>query len=338
MPLGRIYTGGSTAKVARPVVHGFDLASMNDNHHREFKLKLGKVQAMAISGDTSGALQEAAQAEKALALRMDVMKEVIHEEEVKMTARAGTPRNAAPTPPPLLGKKGSVGRVQNSGIALGRAMPSGADAAAPPELGNGFGGASASFIAGGGGDEGGRTSRASGALAGARLELAEAAQELNEMHQIVESLRDSAAPPSPATPAKRESEARAAEARAALEEEVRAQLTHRIMEAEAAPATPLARVSMATETSTAAENGPKQGWLKRASSSGTALGTELRSSVPVERGADAVAVLLKKQLEVEYELEHMRGLLSSLPSFNLYSLFKAIDKTCLLYTSPSPRD
>ena len=91
MPLGRIYTGGSTAKVARPVVHGFDLASMNDNHHREFKLKLGKVQAMAISGDTSGALQEAAQAEKALALRMDVMKEVIHEEEVKMTARAGTP-------------------------------------------------------------------------------------------------------------------------------------------------------------------------------------------------------------------------------------------------------
>ena len=98
MPLGRIYTGGSTAKVARPVVHGFDLASMNDNHHREFKLKLGKVQAMAISGDTSGALQEAAQAEKALALRMDVMKEVIHEEEVKMTARAGTPRNAAPTP------------------------------------------------------------------------------------------------------------------------------------------------------------------------------------------------------------------------------------------------
>ena len=103
-----------------------DLASMNDNHHREFKLKLGKVQAMAISGDTSGALQEAAQAEKALALRMDVMKEVIHEEEVKMTARAGTPRNAAPTPPPLLGKKGSVGRVQNSGIALGRAMPSGA--------------------------------------------------------------------------------------------------------------------------------------------------------------------------------------------------------------------
>ena len=326
MPLGRIYTGGSTAKVARPVVHGFDLASMNDNHHREFKLKLGKVQAMAISGDTSGALQEAAQAEKALALRMDVMKEVIHEEEVKMTARAGTPRNAAPTPPPLLGKKGSVGRVQNSGIALGRAMPSGADAAAPPELGNGFGGASASFIAGGGGDEDGRTSRASGALAGARIELAEAAQELNEMHQIVESLRDSAAPPSPATPAKRESEARAAEARAALEEEVRAQLTHRIMEAEAAPATPLARVSMATETSTAAENGPKQGWLKRASSSGTALGTELRSSVPVERGADAVAVLLKKQLEVEYELEHMRGLLSSLPSFNLYSLFKAIDK------------
>ena len=109
--------------------------------------------------------------------------------------------------------------------------------------------------------------------------------------------------------------------------EVRAQLTHRIMEAEAAPATPLARVSVATETSTAAENGPKQGWLKRASSSGTALGTELRSSVPVERGADAVAVLLKKQLEVEYELEHMRGLLSSLPSFNLYSLFKAIDKT-----------
>ena len=108
---------------------------------------------------------------------------------------------------------------------------------------------------------------------------------------------------------------------------MRAQLTHRIMEAEAAPATPLARVSMATETSTAAENGPKQGWLKRASSSGTALGTELRSSVPVERGADAVAVLLKKQLEVEYELEHMRGLLSSLPSFNLYSLFKAIDKT-----------
>mgnify|MGYP001376691933 CR=1 FL=1 len=65
MPLGRIYTGGSTAKVARPVVHGFDLASMNDNHHREFKLKLGKVQAMAISGDTSGALQEAAQASNA---------------------------------------------------------------------------------------------------------------------------------------------------------------------------------------------------------------------------------------------------------------------------------
>ena len=193
MPLGRIYTGGSTAAVARPVVHGFDLASMNQDHHREFKLKLGKVQAMAISGDTSGALQEAAQAEKALALRMDVMKEVIHEEEVKMTARAGTPRNAAPTPPPLLGKKGSVGRVQNSGIALGRAMPSGADGGAP-QLGNGFGGASASFIAGGG-DEDGRMSRASCALAGARLELAEAAQELNEMHQIVESLLGGAAEP-----------------------------------------------------------------------------------------------------------------------------------------------
>ena len=327
MPLARIYTGGSTAKVARPVVHGFDLASMNQDHHREFKLKLGKVQAMAISGDTSGALQEAAQAEKALALRMDVMKEVIHEEEVKMTARAGTPRNAAPTPPPLLGKKGSVGRVQNSGIALGRAMPSGADAAAPPELGNGFGGASASFIAGGGGDEDGRTSRASGALA---------ARGSSWRRRRRSSTRCTRSSSRSATRRRRRARrrrrsasrsARAAEARAALEEEVRAQLTHRIMEAEAAPATPLARVSAATETSTAAENGPKQGWLKRASSSGAALGSELRSSVPVERGADAVAVLLKKQLEVEYELEHMRGLLSSLPSFNLYSLFKAIDKT-----------
>ena len=80
MPLGRIYTGGSTAKVARPVVHGFDLASMNDNHHREFKLKLGKVQAMAISGDTSGALQEAAQAEKALALRNEAEAQEIVQE------------------------------------------------------------------------------------------------------------------------------------------------------------------------------------------------------------------------------------------------------------------
>ena len=62
---------------ARPVVHGFDLASMNQDHHREFKLKLGKVQAMAISGQTSQALAEASQAERALTLRLDVMKEVI---------------------------------------------------------------------------------------------------------------------------------------------------------------------------------------------------------------------------------------------------------------------
>ena len=48
MPLGRIYTGGSTAKIARPVVHGFDLASMNDNHHREFKLK--QLDSAASSG------------------------------------------------------------------------------------------------------------------------------------------------------------------------------------------------------------------------------------------------------------------------------------------------
>ena len=245
---------------------------------------------MAISGDTSARCGAGRQA----LARMDVMKEVIHEEEVKMTARAGTPRcraDAAAAPRQKgLGRPACRTRASRSAarcVGRRRRRPR-----ARQRLRR-----RPSFIAGGGGDEDGRTSRASGALAGARLELAEAAQELNEMHQIIESLRDSAAP-SPATPASAVGRAR----RAAALEEVRAQLTHRIMRRRRRrrrrsrePATERRR------RRERAEAGVAQARVvvgRRAGHGAPLLGAG-------GQGADAVAVLLKKQLEVE--LEHMQA-------------------------------